>query len=260
MRWKFTDISQEYRCCGCIHVKRATLFIGTFMLVLQLMCFSFTMLSVSQDKTLWVDETKPQLVKTTPRLVTPQTKAEESISPLWKRTHKIDADELFGSILFYGSCIIVTSMLIYGTLKHHPGFLTPFMGLQVFDFCLSSLTLISYFSYTSDIKQWISHQPALPYKERVMAMQSDWLMLVLVLFSVGILCIKVYVMGIVWSCYKYLLQEQRSANRISRFDIEAVIPVTGSAEVVLPPKYEDVANVHVVPAYSQPPPPPYSAN
>ena len=39
-------------------------------------------------------------------------------------------------------------------------------------------------------------------------------------------------MGIVWSCYKYLLQEQRSANRITRFDVEAVIPVTGTAEVV----------------------------
>ena len=49
------------------------------------------MLSVSQDKTLWVDETKQQLVKSTPGLVTLQTKAEESISPLWKRTHKIDA-------------------------------------------------------------------------------------------------------------------------------------------------------------------------
>ena len=39
-----------------------------------------------------------------------------------------------------------------------PGYLMPFFCLQVFDFCLTCLTIVGYFSYVPNIKRWIEVQ------------------------------------------------------------------------------------------------------
>lgn len=46
-------------------------------------------------------------------------------------------------------------------------------------------------------------------------MNRDWLMLFVMVFFVLVLLIKVYFIGIVWSCYKYL----HTRNRTRIFDV-----------------------------------------
>ena len=43
-------------------------------------------------------------------------------------------------------------------LQSRPGYLIPFFCLQVFDFCLSCLTVVGYMSYAPNVKLWIVEQ------------------------------------------------------------------------------------------------------
>jgi lysosomal-associated transmembrane protein len=154
-------------------------------------------------------------------------------------------------------------MLVYGAIKCRPGYLMPFFCLQVFDFCVSCLTVVGYFSYIPDIKRWIAAQEYLPWKEALLAVDNDWLMLMAVMFFVLVLTLKAYFIGIVWSCYKYLSTYERTITRgvLRTYSGEQ----TGEdTEMLLPPKYEDVIAMPLEeepePVQEQPPPPPYSAN
>lgn len=110
-------------------------------------------------------------------------------------------------------------------------YLMPFFCLQVFDFCISCLMVVGYFSYIPDIRSWISQmvrlypvpaghtdtffwlavlylvilicnlptsctvfnsmQDDLPMKEKLLAMDDDWLMLLAILSFVTALTVKV---------------------------------------------------------------------
>ncbi|ESO01258.1 hypothetical protein HELRODRAFT_174805 [Helobdella robusta] len=295
MRWKFySSISDEYRCCGCVHVKTATCFIGGFIVGMQLVfLIPLLLLASSNDQKLLNNNNKMitnneswkpdvNVIPGTTSLATPLSSSPTSTTLWWKKQSKSldESGDLFGSILFFGSCIIITVMLIYGTLVNKPGYLTPFMGLQVFDFCISSLNLISYFTYADDLKVWIKKNGNLPYKDKLENLQPDMLVGLFVLISISVLCLKVYIMGIVWSCYKYLSQ-QVAINNNNNDDVGVVIrrpnnnnddvesAVTDGdglrvAEIMLPPKYEDINNFFPAPPplpadYTfPPPPPPYS--
>jgi lysosomal-associated transmembrane protein len=166
-------------------------------------------------------------------------------------------DDKFVAMLLAGGSITATLMLIYGSLKGRPGHMVPFMGLQVFDFCITSLTVVSYFSYVPDVKRWMDEQNAFPLKNKIMSVEADWLMLAVVLAFVAILVIKAYLIGVVWSCYKYLGQQQQ------QLALTAVYPhdVTGHPEdckILLPPKYEDIAQLPPNFYVTSPPPPPYT--
>jgi lysosomal-associated transmembrane protein len=199
--------------------------------------FGFEQLKVSQS----VDETFDGTS------VVPDTRA------WWLTRKNWTDDDKFVAVLLAGGCILATIMLIFGAIKGRPGHMVPFMGLQVFDFCITSLTVISYFSYVPDVKRWIDAQTGFPLKDKLMSLEADWLMLAIVLASVTILVIKAYLIGIVWSCYKYLCQQQRSLR--SAYAGE-VFGHNEDAEILLPPKYEDVAQLTY--NENQAPPPPYS--
>jgi lysosomal-associated transmembrane protein len=166
-------------------------------------------------------------------------------------------DDKFVAVLLAGGCLVSTMMLIHGTIKGRPGHMVPFMGLQVFDFCITSLMVISYFSYVPDVKRWIEAQASFPLKEELMKVEADWLMLAVVLASVAMLVVKAYLIGIVWSCYKYLCQQiQGRAALRAGYSADEAATNPEDSEVLLPPKYEDIAQLPV--NQTMPPPPPYT--
>lgn len=182
-------------------------------------------------------------------------------SPLVWRPHKNwSEDDNFVSILLIGGCILASIMLIMGTIKGRPSHMIPFMGIQVFHFCITSLTVISYFSYVPNLKNWIKAQDNFPYKDAVMNIDDDWLMLIIVLFSVTILVVEAYLIGIVWSCYKYLCQLQTAARAALLYSLgdSGMTTSREDGEMLLPPKYEDVAELPAN-GYQPVPPPPYDA-
>ncbi|CAD5113618.1 DgyrCDS2781 [Dimorphilus gyrociliatus] len=75
-------------------------------------------------------------------------------------------------------------------------------------------------------------------------------------FFVLVLSVKVYFIGIVWSCYKYL----HARNRSRIYDIreldsaDSTHSAEAQANIVMPPKYEDAVRMTTD---DQPTPPPY---
>jgi lysosomal-associated transmembrane protein len=262
MRWKLHgEGPDEFRCCWCFHVRTGTILIGTFVLIIQIAVFSLMSIVIVHNNQLDSEIEKSFLGVTDldrPNDFPGASRGDQNI--WWKKQQKWSSDDNFVGLLCFGGFVVITMLLIYGTLKGRPGYMTPFMGLQVFDFCMCSLSVISYFSYVTDIKKWLAEQPVFPYKDYLMSMQSDWLMLMFVLMFVGILVFKVYMMGVVWSCYKYLTQQERNGGHLVRVYDTEMAANNDDTEVLLPPKYEDVANIPPAVSTSVLPPPPYSAN
>jgi len=256
MRWKLSLVeSSMYTCCWCCHVRTGTVLIGILALLLQLAGIILAAIVSLRPDLTGVLEFEQLRAEPSITDILENSTGEPVESRVWWLSRKNwTDDDKFVAVLLIGGSVVATMMLIYGAIKGRPGHMVPFMGLQVFDFCITSLTVISYFSYVPDVKRWIDAQASFPMKEKLMSVEADWLMLAIVLASVAILVVKAYLIGIVWSCYKYLCQEMRSLRSAYASDVTAN---PEDAEILLPPKYEDIAQMP--PNQSSPPPPPYSA-
>uniref|UniRef100_A0A2C9LAI2 Lysosomal-associated transmembrane protein 4A n=1 Tax=Biomphalaria glabrata TaxID=6526 RepID=A0A2C9LAI2_BIOGL len=149
-------------------------------------------------------------------------------------------------------CHVKTGTLFYGILiglvhLNLASYLMPFFCLQVFDFCLSCLTVVGCFTYAPNVKKWMEDQGLqnVPLMNRLMCLDSDYLMLLFVTCLILVLSIKAYLIGMVWSCYKFIQLHVASRSVVREY---AVDPDT---EMLLPPCYEEA--IKVPSNYPQPP-------
>lgn len=179
----------------------------------------------------------------------------------WMIKNSFDCDNtLFGLFVTIG-CTMLTISLLYGVITGRPRYLLPFFCLQVFDFCATSFTFVSYFSFQPDIKTWIAAQKLFPLRDQLLSMSTDWLLILCALMAVTVLWTKGYCIIIVWSCYKYLVRSEASpAERAvdlhrssSTYDTQEQVDGLSPVQVVLPPKYEDIMHIPIL----APSPPPY---
>lgn len=174
-----------------------------------------------------------------------------------KTTTWTSEDKFVGLLLVMGS-FFVTVLLVYGAAKGYAGYLMPFFCLQVFDFCVTCLTIVGYFSYMPDMKTCLDkgtlfdQQMGFPFKNDLKSLDHDWVMLFAIIFFVLVLTLKAYFIGVVWACYKYLTNYKTGNNMIRAYEASS----GEDAEMLLPPKYEDAVRM----AAEQPPPPPYFPN
>jgi len=103
-----------------------------------------------------------------------------------------------------------------------------------------------------NIKEWISAQDNLPFKNRLLNYDEQYLMLLVVSVFVLVMSVKAYFIGVVWACYKYLTR--RNLNEAVTHYMEE----DPDSEMLLPPKYEDAIKYPVLTA-NMPPPPAYTA-
>ncbi|KAI0237609.1 Lysosomal-associated transmembrane protein 4A [Lamellibrachia satsuma] len=249
MRTKFArDDPNAYRCCLCCHVRTGTVFLGILNLVLL---FGAVVLhpKLQESFNAQVD------TNTSGKVQSPTNDVYnwDGNNRNWRREDK------FICMLLVLSSFVITLMLIYGALQGRQAYLMPFFCVQVFDFCMSCLTAVGYFSYLPNIKKWIMLQQNLPAdtKAQLLAMDDDMLMMLVVLAFLLVLTVKAYLIGVVWACYKYLAQYHLNSTDTGLGSFEAGNP----GQVVLPPKYEDAIAMeqHQVEPL-QTPPPPYTAN
>jgi lysosomal-associated transmembrane protein len=260
MRWKFDrEDPNMYKCCLCCHVRTGTIFLGIFHLLVHFLLLSLFAVVVLHPELAEQQGLVPPDSDQVP--IDPNNFSAEgdnynayNYNYQWFWQRKWSSEDKFLGLLITMGCFLITVLLVYGAAKGHAGYLMPFFCLQVFDFCVSCLTIVGYFSYMPDIKKWIAAQDDLffkmPYKEQLLAMDDDWLMLLAVLFFVLVLSLKVYFIGVVWACYKYLTNYHAGqAHGIIRpYDLHGE-----DAEMLLPPKYEDVLRMSA----EEPAPPPY---
>lgn len=249
MRFKYSfEAETPYRCCFCCHVRTGSVILGIFHLVLHSALF-FALITIFLY---------PKEVQEYNRdaLASPNQDYnltyEESLLFQYKTW---SMEDKFLSVLLTGGMLVLTLMLIYGTIKGRASYLVPFFCLQMFDFCVTGLVFLGYISYIPDLKLWFATH-RVPYSAEVSAMNSDALMLLVVIVASMILIGKAYLLGVVWSCYKYLLsyEQQVQLGLTGSFSEDGSF---SDAELLLPPKYEDVIRMPASVSH-EPPPPPYS--
>ncbi|PSN39580.1 hypothetical protein C0J52_21878 [Blattella germanica] len=76
----------------------------------------------------------------------------------------------------------ITLLMLFGAVKGKPSYLMPFFCLQVFDFCIVSLTAVGYLCYLPDIPRLVADNPQLPFQEELLRLNPQCLSL-LVLFT-----------------------------------------------------------------------------
>ncbi|XP_074642820.1 lysosomal-associated transmembrane protein 4A-like [Tubulanus polymorphus] len=253
MRMKLgREDANEYRCCFCCHVRTGTMFLGLWHLVAHLVVLSlFTIMMIHPQLLQFPNKTADAVAADTMNVyLSGYDDRSEDATFNWFQDRKWTKEDKFVGFLITFCSFMITVMLVYGTLRGRPGYLMPFFCLQVFDFCITCLSVVCYFSYMPNIKEWITDQDNLPFKERLVDYDEQWLMLVVVTVFVLIMSLKAYFIGVVWACYKYL------SKRLLNEAVSHFMEDGPDSEMLLPPKYEDA--IKYPPLQNMPPPPAYT--
>jgi len=139
---------------------------------------------------------------------------------------------------------LVTCMLLCGALKHRAGYLLPFFCLQLFDFVLSCLTAINWFTAypDGDDSHWLNSITE-QYGGDGYNIDKQWMVLTGIIAFLLVMTIKAYFIAVVWACYKYIVSKENEQFNQTE-DTEALLT---------PPAYSTVVKVPP----NMPTPPPY---
>jgi lysosomal-associated transmembrane protein len=272
MRWKFEREDLEaYKCCFCCHVRTGTLILGLLNLLGHVVGLSLIVVAIAHPELVQrylppmpeprpVDPTENNLAgqqRNSSAYVLPREQIQISRESFQAYVKNWNTETLVAGILLTVSLMMIALLMVYGTIRGISKYITPFFCVQMFDLCLSGLTMLSYFSDLPAVRRWIAAQDQLPLKEQLLALDNDHLTLLTLIIFVATLSVKAYFIGVVWSCYKYLkLYEATGGSARARiYDSEEVRSMEDT-EMLLPPKYEDIAQMPEGEAI--PPPPAYT--
>ncbi|ALC41187.1 CG14767 [Drosophila busckii] len=205
-------INKQWTCCFGLHVHTATLMIGLWHLFLNILALS--VLAVIWRNPEMMDELESthdfNVDPNAPALPTPLSKVDP---PYAYRDHSFSYRNRHHNFDMGGlvcTCMIaITLMMIYGTIKGKPSHLLPFFCLQLFDFAITTLTAAGYLCYLQAIHRIIADSHRLPWREKLLELPPEELIVVVLVVFICIVFLKAYCIGIVWRCYKYLTLRQR---------------------------------------------------
>lgn len=268
MRWKFEREDLEiYKCCFCCHVRTGTLILGIINLLGHVTGLSFFLVAlIHPDLMQSFLPNNPSLSlkitdlsnETGKLPIAPKSTSGENLQA-WAYAKNWNTESLVAAILLTVAFMMIAVGLIYGVIRGVSKYITPFFCVQMFDLCLSGLTMLSYFSDLTAVRAWISAQDKLPFKEQMLAMDNDHLTLLTLMIFIATLSIKAYFIGVVWSCYKYLkLHEVLGTQTRGRMYNTEALNQPEDTEMLLPPKYEDVLLMPSTENQEGPPPPAYT--
>lgn len=256
-----------FRCCFCCHVRTGTVIVGVWHLVLHVLALAVLVSMMVRpelfDKLYGSGGTTAThlsgsfLTRFRPTLYShPEGGPPTPDMPLNDpKLATIREEDLHVALAITVCTGVITLLLLYGTIWGQPTYLMPFFCLQVFDFVLSALTVVGYFSYTPDVRRLVAASRDLPLQKELLRLDPQWLCTVVMIGFVACMMLKAYVMGIVWSCYKYLRLRQEA----SLVDIEADTEVLPYGQALLPPDYETATKMPAfLPVYAPPPYPTHS--
>ncbi|XP_068144606.1 tetraspanning orphan receptor [Drosophila tropicalis] len=220
--------NKEFTCCFGLHVHTATLMIGLWHLFLNILALS--VLAVIWRNPEMMDELESggshdyTIDLNAPALPTPLSKVDP---PYAFRDHSLNYRKRYQNFDMGGlvcTCMIaITLMMIYGTIKGKPSHLLPFFCLQLFDFAITTLTAAGYLCYLQAIHRIIAESHRLPWREKLLELPPEELVVVVLVVFICIVFLKAYCIGIVWRCYKYLTLRQQHLRSL----LPCVLPEMG---------------------------------
>ncbi|XP_061399923.1 lysosomal-associated transmembrane protein 4A [Musca vetustissima] len=252
--------NKEWICCFNLHVLTATIMIGLWHLFLNILALS--LLAVIMRNPHMMEELENSydynVDMNAPALPTPLSKVDP---PFAYRDHSLIYRKQYQSYDMGGlvcTCMIaITMMMIYGAIKGKPSHLLPFFCLQLFDFAITTLTAAGYLCYLQAIHRLIEESHRLPWREKLLELSPEELVIVVLIVFVCIVFLKAYAIGIVWRCYKYLTLRQQSMRTLLPLGIS---DITGNncgseerAYSTLLPNYDEAVAAYM----KQAPPPSY---
>lgn len=252
--------NKEWTCCFGLHVHTATIMIGLWHLFLNILALS--LLAVIMRNPQMMEELQNNydynVDLNAPALPTPLSKVDP---PYAYRDHSLNYRKQYQSYDMGGlvcTCMIaITMMMIYGAIKGKPSHLLPFFCLQLFDFAITTLTAAGYLCYLQAIHRLIDESHRLPWREKLLELSPDELVIVVLVVFLCIVCLKAYAIGIVWRCYKYLTLRQQSLRTLLPLGIPDLSNAQMGAEEraysTLLPNYDEA----VAQFMKQAPPPSY---
>ncbi|GAB1604274.1 lysosomal-associated transmembrane protein 4A-like [Argonauta hians] len=248
MRLKFdNEEANAYRCCFCCHVRTGTIILGLWHLLTHLFALCLLVIATVHPEMLNIFRSSSTSSST---IQFDQYLRKEDNSPVLLDPFRNKEDLCVVYVITFCSTIMCV-LLIYGAVKHRPGYLIPFFGLQVFDFCLNCLTIVGSSLFTPNIKLWLQEQGLENYPgfQSFMNLNSDLQMLLVVTFFVVFLLIRAYCLGVIWSCYRYTQLVAAGRSLIREYTVDP------DTEMMLPPSYEDAIKVPLSDLVAMPPPP-----
>ncbi|KAG0713215.1 Lysosomal-associated transmembrane protein 4A [Chionoecetes opilio] len=235
----------EWTCFICCHVRTGTIVIGIWHMLLHLITLSLIAIMMSHPdilkesgsgvgrassgtEQLSVEPLDVQAVNCGAEMPcilaaqgdgnTEQATKDFSLSlSNFMTTHRPNTDEVNVALFITLCMFIVTLLLVHGAVRRQPSHLMPFFFLQVFDFCISSMTMIGYVSYLPNIRQLIQDNPAFPFQQQLLAMNTKCLTFFAMLIFITTLMVKAYCISIVWRCYKYLMLKVQAGRSVLRY-------------------------------------------
>ncbi|XP_034256888.1 lysosomal-associated transmembrane protein 4A isoform X1 [Thrips palmi] len=292
---KFGDrSSNDWRCCFCFHVRTGTIFLGVWHLMLHVVALSaVTIILRSND--LYTEWDEQISVLPTPLSETdtgrwirldglssdadfrhsqepvalPSSPFKDSVFDSSDGTQYLIRHRTYNYrkalkdmnviVVMMFCSFSITLLMVYGAVKGKPSYLMPFFCLQMFDFCLTSLTAVGYLCYLPNMHRYLAENPTVPFREQLLRLDPQVLsLLVLGAFTV-VMLIKSYFIGIVWSYYKYLTLRM-VANRRTIHYIESEIATMSLSESLLGtmPTTVDLPDYETAVKKFSPPPPSYA--
>ncbi|XP_064487232.1 lysosomal-associated transmembrane protein 4A-like isoform X2 [Ornithodoros turicata] len=259
MRRKSDLLSHSsFRCCFCCHVRTGTVILGIWHLILHVLALAILVSMLLRPElfhklygnnasggTSVATKTSDDFSSSISVRFHPGVYNHElpDISPGASLSNIRDQDVHVALAITFCTGII-TLLLLYGAIWGHANYLMPFFCLQVFDFILSTLTVVGYFSYLPDVRRLVENSRDLPLQRELLRLDPQWLCTVVMLGFLTCMLLKAYVMGMVWSCYRYLKIRQE----------DAVMDLESDSEALLPPDYETATKMPAyLPVYAPPP-------
>ncbi|XP_067126230.1 lysosomal-associated transmembrane protein 4A isoform X2 [Centruroides vittatus] len=258
---------EKFRCCFCCHVRTGTIILGTWHLLLHILALGLlfgimfhpeaissqiSSTSISDSSTALPDLRKSSSDNVfTSDIYSPQLHeligAPAANYAFGKENWQVE-DVQVGIVIT--TCTgALTVLLLLGVIKGIPNFLMPFFCLQIFDFIISALTAVGYFSYVPDVQKMIQNAPDLPFRKLLLCMDPQWLLALMMIIVILCMMLKVYFMNIVWSCHKYLKLQQQLASSVDAYletDVEALLPPDYITATKMPPHIP----VYIPPSYT----------
>ena len=248
--------SKAFTCCFCFHVKTGTLIYAILSVLAHFILLGVIVFAAIHPDVL-ITNKQPEDGIVVGSQGQPDTddvllQSYEKLDDQKPSNYRWTKDNMcvaFGMTLAW---IMSVLALIYGVVKNQASYLMPCFCIQVFDFCLTCLVVVSSFTFASDanihgrLHHWKLEE--FPGLKHLHAMDRDFLMLLTVAVLFFVLAVKAYLMGMVWSCYRYIQLHVASRSQVREYAVDPV------SEMLLPPRYEDAIKIpsHVAlpPAYN----------
>ncbi|XP_052776105.1 lysosomal-associated transmembrane protein 4A-like [Mya arenaria] len=247
MRLKQAALENDraFRCCFCCHVRVGTVAFGClqlFALITLLTCMAISLTGSGWNSL----DGAPKVLESNDSSTASDM---DSFYYQWDQLKTSKSGCLLFALLF--SLFIISLMMVYGAIRNRPCYLLPFFFYQVFDFMIGCLSFVSFLTYAPNVKIMLLERGLAdePFFNRLMFMDEQKLQILFVLIYILFLSVKLYLINMVWLCYRYLQLRIINGRAVHEYTTEP------DSEMLLPPKYDEAMKM----APAGPPPPAYTA-